>query len=211
MGGFPEEPPMGLEAECRATWGRKAAAGKARLEEKEIAFRGAFALKIPLDQVKRAEARAGRLEVEWGKKDKAAFELGSASEKWALKIRYPKSRLDKLGVKPESRVSVLKVPDPTFARELEERGVGVSNRLLKDSDLVFLAVERRDDLSSLRSLRAAIRKNGAVWVLWPKGRKELREDDVRAAALASGLVDVKVVSFSETLSGLRLVIPVAQR
>jgi hypothetical protein len=47
--------------------------------------------------------------------------------------------------------------------------------------------------------------------LWPKGRKELREDDVRAAAKAQGLVDVKVMSFSATLSALKLVIPVALR
>jgi hypothetical protein len=126
-------------------------------------------------------------------------------------IRYPKGRLDKLGVKPDSRVAVLRYPDRSFFRELKGRTVGVSSRLVKDPDLVFLAVRQPKDLSSLRSMRAAIRRNGAVWVLWPKGRKELREDDVRAAALQAGLVDVKVVSFSETLSGLKLVIPVAQR
>ena len=201
---------MGLEADCRATWGRKASAGKARLEEKELAFRGAFTLKIPLDQVRRAEARAGRLEVEWAE-DAAAFEIGEASEKWALRIRHPRGRLDKLGVKPDSRVSVLKVPDRSFLLELKERTAGVSSRLVSRSDLVFTAVGQRKDLARLRSLREAIRRNGAVWVLWPKGRKELREDDVRAAALQAGLVDVKVVSFSDTLSGLKLVIPVAER
>jgi hypothetical protein len=34
---------------------------------------------------------------------------------------------------------------------------------------------------------------------------------VRAAGPAAGLVDVKVVSFSDSLSGLKMVIPVAQR
>ena len=86
-----------------------------------------------------------------------------------------------------------------------------AGRLSKDADIVFLAVEERGALSRLQSLRAAIRKDGAVWVLWPKGQKALREDDVRAAAREAGLVDVKVVSFSETLSGLKLVIPVAER
>src|SRR5262245_32903145 len=168
---------MGLEAECRATWGRKAAEGKARLEEKELGFRGAFALKIPLGQVRKAEARGGRLEVEWGK-DKAVFELGAASEKWALKIRYPKGRLDKLGVKPASRVAVLGLSDPAFLAELEERGAAAATRLVKDADLVFLRVEACAGLSRLPALRDAIRRNGAIWVLWRKGRKELREDDV---------------------------------
>jgi hypothetical protein len=47
--------------------------------------------------------------------------------------------------------------------------------------------------------------------VWPKGRPEFREDDVRRAALGAGLVDVKVVAFSAALSALKLVIPVAQR
>ena len=47
--------------------------------------------------------------------------------------------------------------------------------------------------------------------MWPKGRPELREDDIRRAALAIDLVDVKVAAFSATHSALKLVIPVAKR
>jgi hypothetical protein len=39
----------------------------------------------------------------------------------------------------------------------------------------------------------------------------LREDDVRTAGPSAGLVDVKVVSFSDTLSGLKMMIPRALR
>jgi hypothetical protein len=66
-------------------------------------------------------------------------------------------------------------------------------------------------LDKLTALRDSITQDGAIWVVWPKGQKSLREDDVRRAAKAQGLVDVKVMSFSDTLSGLKLVIPVAQR
>ena len=45
--------------------------------------------------------------------------LGDAAEKWALKIQHPPSRLDKIGVKPEWRVSVLGLSDRTFLGELE--------------------------------------------------------------------------------------------
>ena len=50
-----------------------------------------------------------------------------------------------------------------------------------------------------------------IWVVWAKGRKEFREDDVRAYGPTAGLVDVKVMSFSDVLSGLKLVIPVKDR
>jgi hypothetical protein len=76
---------------------------------------------------------------------------------------------------------------------------------------VFVAMSARAQLAKLKTLRRAIKPAGAIWVVWPKGRKEFREDDVRAAGPDAGLVDVKVVAFSETLSGLKMMIPVAQR
>ena len=72
-------------------------------------------------------------------------------------------------------------------------------------------VERKATLERLETLKRSIKPNGALWVLWPKGRRELTGNDVRRAALAHGLVDVKVVAFSATHSGLKLVIPLARR
>ena len=54
-------------------------------------------------------------------------------------------------------------------------------------------------------------RDGAIWVIWKKGDPALREDDVRAAALKTSLVDVKVVAFSPTHSGLKLVIRKSHR
>jgi hypothetical protein len=50
-----------------------------------------------------------------------------------------------------------------------------------------------------------------IWAIWPKGQKHIKEDMIRAAALEQDLVDVKVIAFSEALSGLKLVIPLARR
>lgn len=134
------------------------------------------------------------------------------AESWPLKIRYPRSRLDKLGVKPHSRVSVIGLQDSTFLAELRERTDDIAiGRPAKGSDLVFVLMSERADLAKLEALRKAIKPAGAIWVVWPKGRKEFREDDVRAAGPVVGLVDVKVVAFSPALSGLKMVIPVAQR
>lgn len=121
-------------------------------------------------------------------------------------------RLDKLGVKDEAKVVLVAFADAEFRRELATRTKWVtSGRAGKGTDLVFFSVTRVAELSRLKTLRAAIAPAGAIWILWPKGRPILREDDVRNAALRQGLVDVKVVAFSEALSGLKLVIPLAQR
>src|SRR5262245_41617793 len=97
---------MGLEATCDATFGRQRCEGRAHLEPELLDFRGDFRLKIPVKSVKTVEAKKGELRVEWPE-GVATFRLGSAAEAWALKIRYPRSLLDKLGVKPAARIAVV--------------------------------------------------------------------------------------------------------
>jgi hypothetical protein len=203
---------MGLEVRCRARIGRRAAEGTALLESAEIRFRGDPKLVIPFGAIRDLEARDGWLHV---KHDggAAAFELGdAAARKWIDRIRNPRSRLDKLGVKPGHVVGVIGVDDADFAGELAARGAEVTNgKVPKGADLAFLGAAKKSDLSRLGAAAKAIARDGAIWVVWPKGRPELREDDVRAAALAGDLVDVKVVAFSAALSGLKLVIRKAKR
>jgi len=122
-----------------------------------------------------------------------------------------KSLIEKLGVKPGARISVLGVNDAGFLRDLEDAGADVSRRRRASSDLVFLAVEHVDDLARLAGLEPYLVRNGAVWAVFPKARKDLREVDVIGAGVGAGLVDNKVVRFSETHTALRFVIPLARR
>ena len=128
------------------------------------------------------------------------------------KTRYPRPLMDKLGVKPGLRVSVVGLDEPWLLDELKARGAEVTvGRAAKGSALVFAGMTKKSDLARLPALREAIEPDGAVWVMWPKGRKEFREDDVRAAGPGARLVDVKVASVSDALSGLKMVVPVALR
>ncbi len=123
-----------------------------------------------------------------------------------------RSRVDKLGVKPGHRLALLGVDDPAIRAELAERTSNViEGRAPARADVVLLGVKALHDLDRLVALRERIAPDGMIWAIWTKGRAELKEDHVRRAALANGLVDVKVIAFSETLSGLKLVIPVAMR
>ena len=128
---------------------------------------------------------------------------------------YTTPLLDKLGVRPGSRVAIVGDVDPdgTFRAQLADRTSDVSiGRPKSDSDLVFLASDSTDELAPLADLRGLIRPAGAIWVVSRKGRAAtLRDVEVIAAARDAGLVDNKVVSFSDTHTSLRLVIPVAGR
>ncbi len=201
---------MGLEADCKVRYDGQVSRGKALLETREIMFRGEFRLQIPFQEIRSADAKAGELHV-MSAAAVAVFELGPQAEKWALKIRNPRSLLDKLGVKPDSRVAVLGVRDEAFLADLAARVPGVAKRRVKDADLIFLAAEAPAALDQLGPLLDCLKRDGAIWVVYPKGRKEMNENDVRAAGRAAGLVDVKVAAFSDTQSALKLVIPVKKR
>jgi hypothetical protein len=123
-----------------------------------------------------------------------------------------RSRLDKLGVKPDMRVTLVGLEDAEFRRELRARTTDVAEgRPRQATDMILFAVEGPAPLKRLATLQRTIRRDGAIWVVWPKGQTRIKEDMIRAAAIAQGLVDVKVIAFSETLSGLKLVIPLARR
>lgn len=202
---------MGQEATCTASAGSRSCEGTAHLDSTELRFSGAFSLKIPFASISGVDAKAGTLHVTHAG-GTASFALGTAAEKWALKIRYPRGRLEKLGIKPESIVSILNVDDDGFRDEVMGRTDAVSvGRTRKGSTIIVFGATEVTSLEKLASLRKTMAVDGALWVVWPKGQKALREDDVRDAARATGLVDVKVMSFSDRLSALKLVIPVAQR
>ena len=120
--------------------------------------------------------------------------------------------LDKLGVKAGARVVLLDIEDGRFEALLGQRTKEVHRRPLADADLIFFGAAQQRELGRLAELRRLIKDDGAIWVVRPKGIPGgLSEPGIIEAALANGLVDNKVVSFSDTHSALRLVIPVSQR
>lgn len=190
---------MGQELECQMRYGGRKLTGKAYLETDYVLFRGEERLKILLRDLTRVRAEAGILRLDFAG-GPAELELGKASAKWAQKILHPPSRLDKLGVKAGMVVAVVGKFDAAFKAELRERGAVVKKAAV---DLIFLAAERTSDLQQVRAIAAELGEGAAVWVVFPKGVKAIREIEVIEAGRAAGLKDTKVARFSETHTALR--------
>lgn len=200
---------MGAELECRAKFGAKTSAGRALLETNEIIFRGDFRLKIPLKDISGVKATNGKLRVKFSEGE-AVFELGPAAEKWADKILHPKSVLEKLGVKRGQKTAVAGIRDEDFLRDL--RGLTeFSAAPASNMDAILFGADSIRELKSVPGLSRKLAPTGALWIIYPKGRQEIREADVISAGRDGGLKDVKVVSFSPTHTALKFVIPVAHR
>jgi hypothetical protein len=120
--------------------------------------------------------------------------------------------LDKLGVKAGQRICVLGMEDVAFLKDLAAIAPDAAHgKLRKESDLIFLAAEDLKSLARIESLEPHMQRNGAIWIVYPKGQQHIREADVRAAGKLAGFTDNKVCRFSDTHTALRFVIPVARR
>jgi hypothetical protein len=78
-------------------------------------------------------------------------------------------------------------------------------------DAVHAFTKQRAEIEDrLGDVEAAIKRNGMVWVSWPKKASkvptDVTEGVVRTEALKRDLVDVKVAAVNEIWSGLKLVI-----
>ena len=114
----------------------------------------------------------------------------------------------KLGLKPGMRVQVLHADDgwripldgAPEVQWVEEGAVGLVLAFYRSA---------AEFLAELDALGGRIRPDGMLWAAWPRKAaghlSDLDENLIREAALARGLVDVKVAAVDTDWSGLKLV------
>jgi hypothetical protein len=78
-------------------------------------------------------------------------------------------------------------------------------------DVIHVFAMRADEIEAgLGVLQSAIKRDGMIWISWPKKTSgivcDVSESFVRAAALKLDLVDVKVAAIDAVWSGLKFVI-----
>lgn len=206
---------MGQERESTLRLGRRRIEGEALLETSEIIFRpvdGTKRLKFAFAEIFRSlKAVDGELRFHT-EEGPAVLELGPAAEKWADKILHPKSRTEKLGVKSGMQVSLVGKFDAEFQKELSGATKNVSKRkIAADSELIFAGIESSEELGAVAKIAKSVKGAVGLWIVYPKGKKEVTETDVIGAGRKTGLKDIKVVGFSPTHTALKFVLPVDKR
>ena len=119
--------------------------------------------------------------------------------------------VDKLGIKPHTRIAIIGAPR-TYRRTLGRlpAGVTVTARARGVLPFIHFFTRSRDELeTALPDLMNALEPAGMLWISWPKKASgmttDITEDVIRAVALPTGLVDVKVAAIDDVWSGLKLV------
>jgi hypothetical protein len=113
----------------------------------------------------------------------------------------------KLGFKKAMKVCVLNAPKH-YAALIDGPNDWVIVKAAKDADALHLFITTTAELKDIPALAKHMPPALMLWVSWPKKTsplsKGLSEDDIRKAALACGLVDIKVCAVDADWSGLKL-------
>jgi hypothetical protein len=166
---------------------------------------------IPFASLKSVVARDGQLTLKWSS-DSAVFDLGPQAEKWAYAILHPKSTVEKLGIKPGLKVSAVRMPDDSTMKDARKTAAEFADaKPLKQADVIFFGATAEGELTGIKKLLSSLANNGTLWIVYPKGRKEITELQVLNAGRAAGLYDIKVVGYSPTQTALKFVRPKDKR
>lgn len=112
----------------------------------------------------------------------------------------------KLGIKPGMRCLAVDPPKDYFKFE----------KAIKDLDFIHIFSKDFKGFSKLfLSNKKLLKKDGMMWVSWPKKsskvQTDLDENIIRDFGLKNGLVDVKVCAVDDTWSGLKFVYRLSDR
>ena len=119
--------------------------------------------------------------------------------------------VDKLGIKPGTRIAILNAPRGyRLTLGTLPPGVTVASSIRGNFPFIQFFTRSRALLEAkLDMLLRALEPNGALWISWPKKASgvatDMTEDAVREIALPVGLVDIKVAAVDDLWSGLKLV------
>ena len=197
---------MGTVAEGTLTVGGQKVNVKADFASDHVTFSGGRRGEVKYAAIEVLGTAKGRLRL---RVDDAVMEfpLGDKVDRVANKIRRPPSLLDKLGIKPGLAVAAENIHDATLRHALKEVELARAGPV----DVLLAGVAAVEELEGIPDWLRRVAPDGALWVVYPKARREIREADVLAAGRGFGLKDTKVARISETRTALRFVRPLDER
>jgi hypothetical protein len=178
---------------------------KAQLEPPELILRGELRHRIPFAKISSLKAGGDYLAFSFDGHS-VRLQLGSTiAAKWAEAIvKPPPSLAKKLGISSENTVRMSGPVDDSALKSALAEAKTVSQ---SKGDLILARVDTPADLKAVLAKAASQLESGIpIWFIYRKGPgRPLNENQVRAAALATGIVDTKIAAVSAEFSALRFV------
>jgi hypothetical protein len=196
---------MGRQASCSCVCSGTQHNVKALLEPPELILRGELRRRVPFAEIKNIAADGEWLRFEINQ-EPLALQLGTAmAAKWAGALLQPLPTLaKKLGITSATTVCMIgSVDDGALRAALNDARALTKSK----GDLILARVDTPSDLkAALAKALSQLSCGTPIWFIYRKGPGHpLNENQVRATALAAGIVDTKIAAVSPELSALRFV------
>lgn len=134
------------------------------------------------------------------------FPVGPNVDRLANKIRAPPTLMEKLGIIAGLRVACNNVP-----KALEKEVAATAGKQKPgELDMLLLGVNATEGLELIATQKGRVAPKGAIWIVYPKAKRDIRESDVLAAGRAAGLKDVKVARISTQHTALKFMVPATE-
>lgn len=124
----------------------------------------------------------------------------------------------KLGIKDDNILMLYKQPNYYYSlfSDLPKGIKEVKQPKNESVDFIHIFCTTFKELQEVAVIyKTALKKNGMLWVSWPKGSStiptDLKRDPIRNYLISIGLVDVKVAAIDEDWSGLKFVYRIKDR
>ncbi|WP_024770056.1 hypothetical protein [Aquimarina macrocephali] len=124
----------------------------------------------------------------------------------------------KLGIKEDNILMLYKKPNHyyTLFSDLPKGIEEVKQPKNRSVDFIHIFCTTFKELQEVAVIyKTALKKNGMLWVSWPKGSSsiptDLKRDPIRNYLISIGLVDIKVAAIDEDWSGLKFVYRIKDR
>ncbi len=116
----------------------------------------------------------------------------------------------KLGLKADDKVMLYNQPEHYFElfTDLPSSFEIIEKFIPQSADFIHLfVVWSKELIDILDEYKNVLKKDGMMWISWPKGTSEivtdLKRDFIREHIISKGLVDVKVAAIDKDWSGLK--------
>ncbi len=124
----------------------------------------------------------------------------------------------KLGIKDDNILMLYKQPNYYYSlfSDIPKRIREVKQLKNESVDFIHIFCTTFIELQEVVvKYKTALKKNGMLWVSWPKGSSsiptDLKRDLIRNYLISIGLVDVKVAAIDKDWSGLKFVYRIKDR
>jgi hypothetical protein len=201
---------VGQEYEGTLDLGGKKVAVKGDFGSDRVVFSGGRRGEVKYADIQVVSTAKGRLTLRVAG-SLMEFPVGMTVDRLANKIRKPPTTAEKMGLKPGVACALVNVPDGLVAEAKAVLGSVLTGLPRDQVDVLAHGVEDAHELEEVEGWARLIKPDGALWVVYPKGKRELPETMVLEAGRRVGLKDVKVVRVSEKHTGLKFVLPLADR